>query len=77
MTSSIPQQLAHQPVEPSNKRKRLDPNPLGAEWELRLADLRVFYDVEGTTAVRIRRIGRKVRERVLIRGETMEMRDRG
>lgn len=74
LVAAIPQHLTLQPTEPSNKRKRLDRNPVGAAWELRIGDLRVFYDVEGTTTVRIERIGRKVRERLTLRGRTVEMR---
>ncbi len=37
-------QLAHQPTLPTRKRKLLRPNPI-APWELRLGDIRVFYEV--------------------------------
>ncbi|HEV8636548.1 MAG TPA: hypothetical protein VG370_20200 [Chloroflexota bacterium] len=49
---------------------------MGTAWELRLGDLRVFYDVEQALAplVRVERVGRKVRERVVIRGAVVEMR---
>ena len=46
----------------------MDPNPLGATWELRLDDVRVFYDIEeAAQSVRVLRVGRKVRETVYLR----------
>jgi hypothetical protein len=73
---AVLQYLADEPDAPSGARKRLDPNPLGTAWELRLGDLRVFYAVEQALAplVRVERVGRKVRERVVIRGAVVEMR---
>jgi mRNA-degrading endonuclease RelE of RelBE toxin-antitoxin system len=38
-------QLTHQPTLPTRRRKFLRPNAL-AQWELRVGDMRVFYDVE-------------------------------
>jgi mRNA-degrading endonuclease RelE of RelBE toxin-antitoxin system len=71
--------LAQEPAAPSRKRKRLDPNPLGVSWDLRLGDLRVFYDVEEEPVprVRVQRIGRKDRERLFMRGAPVEMRTDG
>jgi hypothetical protein len=50
------------------------PNPI-APWELRIGDLRVYYDVESTPEpkVLIRAIGVKERNRVLIGGEEIEL----
>jgi hypothetical protein len=54
----------------------MDPNPLGARWELRLGELRVYYDIEETAhTVRVLRAGRKLRERVFIRGVETDLRD--
>ena len=39
------EQLAHQPTLPTRKRKVLRANPI-APWELRLGDIRVFYEVQ-------------------------------
>ena len=35
----------HQPTVKTKNRKPMRPNPL-APWELRIGDLRVYYDVE-------------------------------
>ena len=73
---AAPRFLADQPTAPSNKRREMEPNPLGATWELRLADLRVYYDVDETSRiVRVLRVGRKVRERVIIRGVETDLRE--
>ncbi len=50
------------------------PNPI-APWELRIGDLRVYYDVEDTPEpkVRIRAVGVKERNRVLIGNEEIEL----
>lgn len=55
----VPVHLAHQPAIASRRRVAMDENPLGVAWELRLGDLRVFYDVRETPApqVRVIRIG--------------------
>lgn len=69
--------LAHQPAMPSRRRKALAPNPLGARWELRLDELRVYYDIHEDTVpfVRLLRIGRMRRSRVVIRGIETDMRE--
>lgn len=41
----ISQQLTSQPTVETRNRKLMRPNPL-ASWELRIGDLRVYYDVE-------------------------------
>ena len=52
------------------------PNPL-APWELRLGNLRVYYDVseDPEPVVLILRVGVKVRERVRLRNELMRLQD--
>ena len=42
---TVEQQLTHEPNVPTRNRKALRPNKL-ATWELRIGDLRVFYDIE-------------------------------
>lgn len=72
---TLPRYLAHEPAAPSNARQPLDPNPFGAPWELRLGDLRVLYAIdEPAQTVRVLRAGRKVRERLYLRGVPVEMR---
>jgi mRNA-degrading endonuclease RelE of RelBE toxin-antitoxin system len=44
VVDTVERQLTHQPEAPARHRKRLRPNPI-APWELRIGDLRVFYDV--------------------------------
>ena len=62
-------QLAHQPNRQTRNRKQLRPNQL-AEWELRVGDFRVFYDVDSKNAtVKIETIGKKQGSTLLIRGE--------
>ena len=55
-------------------RKPLRPNPL-ALWELRIGDLRVYYDVEEDPEpqVAIVAIGIKRRNRVYIAGELYDL----
>ncbi len=66
---SVPKQLSHQPTVQTRKRKLLRSNPV-ATWELRLGDIRVFYDAveEPEPTVQIRAIGIKVRDRIFIAG---------
>jgi mRNA-degrading endonuclease RelE of RelBE toxin-antitoxin system len=42
---AVDEQLGHQPTVETRNRKPMRPNPL-APWELRLGDLRVYYDVQ-------------------------------
>ncbi len=62
--------LAHQPAVQTRNRKRLRPNVL-ATWELRVGNLRVYYEViEGTArTVVVRAVGVKEREQVRIGGQ--------
>ena len=67
-------QLSHQPGVESMHRRRLRPNWLAA-YRLRVGELRVYYDlIEGRDAlVLAKAVGRKVRERVLIGGEEIDL----
>ena len=42
---AIEEQLVHEPLVETRNRKPLRPNPI-APWELRVEDLRVFFDVK-------------------------------
>jgi mRNA-degrading endonuclease RelE of RelBE toxin-antitoxin system len=42
---TVAQRLVYEPTVETRNRKRLRPNPLGS-WELRIGNLRVYYDVE-------------------------------
>ncbi len=46
--AGVDQQLMHEPTVETRNRKQMRANPL-ASWELRLGDLRVYYDVERAT----------------------------
>jgi len=66
-------QLAHEPDVETRRRKPLRSNPF-FPWELRVGDLRVFYDVDiETEYVIVLAIGRKVRNRLLVAGEEVEL----
>jgi mRNA-degrading endonuclease RelE of RelBE toxin-antitoxin system len=56
----VEEQLTHEPILPTRKRKLLRPNPL-APWELRLGDIRVFYEVreEAEPKVIVKAVGVK------------------
>jgi mRNA-degrading endonuclease RelE of RelBE toxin-antitoxin system len=70
---ALEEQLVRQPEVPTKKRKHLRENPL-APWELRLGDLRVFYDVHSDNEqVLIVAVGRKQHNQLLIGGEVIEL----
>lgn len=71
---SVDVQLTHEPTVETRNRKPMRPNPL-APWELRIGDLRVYYDVEDVPEpkVYIRAIGIKERNRVRIGGKEIEL----
>jgi mRNA-degrading endonuclease RelE of RelBE toxin-antitoxin system len=60
-------QLRHEPTLETRNRKQMHANPL-ASWELRLGDLRVYYDVEEKPEqlVKIAAIGIKDGHEVII-----------
>lgn len=68
------EQLKHQPTVETRNRKPMRPNPI-APWELRIGNLRVYYDVEEDpgSVVCIRAVGVKERNRVRIGKEVIEL----
>ena len=64
-------QLIHEPTRETRNRKQLRPNEL-AEWELRVDEFRVFYDVTDE-AVNIVAIGLKQGNELFIHGERYEL----
>jgi len=70
----VDEQLLHQPDVETKNRKRMRPNPL-APWELRIGNLRVYYDIEyePEPLVLIRAIGVKERDQVRIGQEVIEL----
>lgn len=72
--SAVEDQLSHQPTVETRNRKPMRPNPLAA-WELRVRSLRVYYvvDEDPEQVVSIRAIGIKVRNRVRIAHEEIDL----
>lgn len=70
----VDEQLTHQATVETRNRKPMRPNPL-APWELRIGDLRVYYDVEEEPepVVYILAVGIKERNQVRIGGEVIEL----
>jgi mRNA-degrading endonuclease RelE of RelBE toxin-antitoxin system len=71
---AVDEQLTHQPSVETRNRKRMRPNPV-APWELRVGQLRAYYDIVETPepTVFIRAIGVKKRNQVVIGGEVMDL----
>jgi len=70
---AIKTQLPHEPLSLTRNRKKLRPNEL-AEWELRVGDFRVFYDVdESEQVVSVRALGYKVGSRLMINGKEFDL----
>jgi mRNA-degrading endonuclease RelE of RelBE toxin-antitoxin system len=70
----VERKLRHQPTQASRNRKLLRANPI-APWELRVGELRVYFDVteEPSRVLTVRAIGIKVRDRVLIGGKEADL----
>jgi mRNA-degrading endonuclease RelE of RelBE toxin-antitoxin system len=71
---AVDEQLTHQPFVETRNRKRMRPNPV-APWELRVGQMRAYYDIVETSepVVYIRAIGVKKRNQVVIGGEAMDL----
>ncbi|MBI3780734.1 MAG: addiction module toxin RelE [candidate division NC10 bacterium] len=71
---AVDRQLVHRPTIETRNRKPMRPNPI-APWELRIGNLRVYYDVEEEpdSVVQIRAVGIKQRNRVRIGREVIEL----
>jgi len=69
IVTAIQTQLRYQATRETRNRKRLRPNQL-AEWELRIGDFRVFYDVDTNQAmVKIEAVGYKRGSKLFVHGE--------
>ena len=69
----IERQLVYEPGIETRNRKRLRPNRV-AEWELRIDDYRVVYDVKADEAVvEIKLVGLKNGNQLLVRGKEYEL----
>lgn len=71
---TVERQLQHKPTVETRNRKPMRPNPV-APWELRIGDLRVYYDVEDEPehVVYIRAVGIKERNKVKIGKEVINL----
>ena len=71
---AVEEQLVHQPAVETRNRKPMRPNPL-APWELRIGNLRAYYDIEQEPerVVIALAVGIKLRKRVRIGGEEIEL----
>ena len=71
---AVDERLSHEAAIETRNRKPMRPNPV-APWELRIEDLRVYYDVqeEPEQVVTILAIGIKDRSRIIIGGEEVEL----
>jgi mRNA-degrading endonuclease RelE of RelBE toxin-antitoxin system len=74
LIDSIEKQLVHEPLTETRNRKPLRPNPI-APWELRVGNLRVFYEVvsDEPNVVRILAVGRKRGNKLLIAGKEVQL----
>lgn len=75
--ASIDRQLLGEPLRETRNRKPLRPNPI-APWELRVGELRVFYEVaepvEGNDGVvRVLAVGRKRHNVLTIGGKEIRL----
>jgi mRNA-degrading endonuclease RelE of RelBE toxin-antitoxin system len=69
----VDRQLLHEPDVETRNRKPMRPNPV-APWELRIGDLRIYYDIEhDPTRVLIRAVGVKTRNIVRIGREEIQL----
>jgi mRNA-degrading endonuclease RelE of RelBE toxin-antitoxin system len=70
----VDRQLLHEADVETRNRKPMRPNPV-APWELRIGDLRVYYDIEHDPVrkVLVRAVGVKTRNIVRIGGEEMRL----
>jgi mRNA-degrading endonuclease RelE of RelBE toxin-antitoxin system len=67
LETAIMTRLLETPTTPTKSIKRLRPNPL-AEFELRVGDVRVLYNVEGNEVILLI-VGRKVGNKLIVEGQ--------
>ncbi len=69
----IDAQLQYEPNVETRNRKKLRPNDV-AEWELRIDNVRVFYDVHETVkVVKVEAVGYKRGNKLFIHGEEYDL----
>ncbi len=71
---SIEKQLVYEPLVETRNRKPLRPNPI-APWELRIGNLRVFYDIasDRSKVVRVLAVGYKEGNNLYISGKVVKL----
>lgn len=71
---TVKKQLVHEPFVKTRNRKNLEEHPI-APWELRIGDLRVFYDLspEEADVVEILAVGFKKGNRLFIAGKEISL----
>ena len=71
---AVDRQLLNQPNVETRNRKPMRPNPV-APWELRIGNLRVYYEVndDPEPTVVVLAVGIKDRDRVRIGAETVKL----
>ncbi|MEW5984990.1 MAG: type II toxin-antitoxin system RelE/ParE family toxin [Acidobacteriota bacterium] len=71
---AIERQLTNEPSTETRNRKPLRPNPI-APWELRVGELRVFYEVsvDAPAVVHVLAVGIKTRSTLRIGGEEIKL----
>ncbi|MCB2262134.1 MAG: type II toxin-antitoxin system RelE/ParE family toxin [Candidatus Thiosymbion ectosymbiont of Robbea hypermnestra] len=71
---SIEKQLSHEPLSETRNRKQLRPNPV-APWELRIGNLRVFYEVTSDEPhiVKILAVGHKKGNKLYVGNREVEL----
>jgi mRNA-degrading endonuclease RelE of RelBE toxin-antitoxin system len=74
VVDTVDRQLANQPTVETRNRKPMRLNPV-APWELRIGNLRVYYEVsdEPQPTVTVLAIGVKERDRLRIGGEIIKL----
>ena len=72
---AIEEQLRHEPMTETRQRKRLGANTM-SDWELRVQQYRVFYDVlieEDPQVVKIKAVGHKDHNTLYIGGKEVDL----
>jgi mRNA-degrading endonuclease RelE of RelBE toxin-antitoxin system len=75
LLDAVAHQLRHEPTKETRNRKpmRADKTPFIAPWELRIDEMRVYYDVgDAPKVVVITAVGIKEHNRILIAGRKIE-----
>jgi len=74
VVDGIEERLSFEPSTETRNRKRMEANSLEADFELRLGELRVYYEVQAEAClVNVLAVGYKERNRVIIGGEEIEL----